>query len=76
MPIRFFAQDDYMKPSNEEINIARIGLMIAVREVRQFTDSYDDQQILRLLVAVLRTPGALREPGNDHELWDAVRRKL
>ncbi len=65
-----------MKPFNEEINAARIGLMLAVQEVKRFTDSYSDQQIVKLLVAVLKTPGSLQEPGNDHELWDAVRRKL
>ncbi len=65
-----------MKPFNEEINAARIGLMLAVREVQQFTDSYNEDQIIRILIAVLKTPGSLREPGDDHELWDAVRRKL
>ena len=66
----------HMKPFNEEINAARIGLMLAVQEVKRFTDSYNDQQIARLLIAVLKTPGSLQAPGNDHELWDAIRRKL
>lgn len=61
---------------NEEINAARIGLINAVREVKEFTDSCDDQQIIKLLSAVLKTPGALQEPGDDRELWNAVRRRL
>ena len=66
----------HVRPFNEDINAARCALMNALVEVRRFTDDYSDQQLVRLLVAVLRTPGSLRQPGEDHELWDAVRRRL
>jgi len=61
---------------NEEINAARLRLISAVREFKEFTNSYSDEDIVRMLIAVLSVPGSLTYPGNDHALWDAVRQRL
>lgn len=65
-----------MKPYNEEINAARLGLIKASQEIKEFTDSYSDQQIIELMIAVLKTPNALTLPGDDQLIWDSVRRRL